>query len=727
MEVRHLPPELVSLAQHVELNRAGWHEKAIQRLLLASIWLSPKPPSVAEIMQDVEETFRVRVGQSRASRLLGQMVEERTLQMAQDRRYAIAPEALATFEEELSAGERLRAVAKAKFALSLAHHCPALDPEHTWSLFLERFLTPLIAEIGAETYRIMSGTSSIGRAPRLANFVAQFPPGDQHGVAAASQEFFDPSDADTRGFVLGYLNAHFLVEATSLRKETIEAISKEEKPSFSLFFDTNLVFSILNLHDNPSNEAAHALLSLIEQIAPHVSISCQVLAVTLAEAEAVLKAASGYYGRFPIPANIASAALASDLVTGVGRTFIERASASQEPLDPTTYFSAYADNLALHLSGRGIAVSSLSHREYLKDPDVQADIEEQHMHEVKRYGPRAKDHRQLEHDIVLWHLVKDQRPIRPESPAQARFWVVTIDFRFLSFDSHMSRHLGDPIQLCIHPSSLIHMLAFWIPRSPEFEQALLSSMQLPFLFEPFNEESEAITTKIIRTLSMFEQAGDLSTETVGSILLNDALRQRMADPATPQQQVEIVREALLSEAQAATSAVEEGRRREQGLIEDLASSTQSAGFLERQVATLQADLQQAETRTASLTHELEQLAELLKAQVTEAARRRATSTYVVKWVLLPAVIATAALISVPLLISHFPLIAAVPPGKAMAILAIAVAAVWIFAAHSAARRDTAVSQTRFFRAINWLRWALGLLALGILGNAAYEAIKLLFR
>jgi hypothetical protein len=40
MEKLQLPMELVSLVHHIELNKAGWWDVAVQQLLLAAMWIS---------------------------------------------------------------------------------------------------------------------------------------------------------------------------------------------------------------------------------------------------------------------------------------------------------------------------------------------------------------------------------------------------------------------------------------------------------------------------------------------------------------------------------------------------------------------------------------------------------------------------------------------------------------------------------------------------------------
>ena len=69
--------------------------------------------------------------------------------------------------------------------------------------------------------------------------------------------------------------------------------SHVEKTNLSGFRHTSFLFSILALHDNPSDEPATALLDLIEEIAPFVNVEMLVAPITVDEARTVLRGAKG--------------------------------------------------------------------------------------------------------------------------------------------------------------------------------------------------------------------------------------------------------------------------------------------------------------------------------------------------------------------------------------------------------------------------------------------------
>lgn len=52
-----LPPELVSLIHHVELNKVGWLDNAIRRFILATVWLNPPSLPLAELSTHIRQRF----------------------------------------------------------------------------------------------------------------------------------------------------------------------------------------------------------------------------------------------------------------------------------------------------------------------------------------------------------------------------------------------------------------------------------------------------------------------------------------------------------------------------------------------------------------------------------------------------------------------------------------------------------------------------------------------
>jgi hypothetical protein len=56
-----LPKEVTALIHHIELNKAGWWDRAAQRLVIASIWLANEPLSTDQVSHNLETQFRLKL------------------------------------------------------------------------------------------------------------------------------------------------------------------------------------------------------------------------------------------------------------------------------------------------------------------------------------------------------------------------------------------------------------------------------------------------------------------------------------------------------------------------------------------------------------------------------------------------------------------------------------------------------------------------------------------
>ena len=123
-------------------------------------------------------------------------------------------------------------------------------------------------------------------------FVALFATSRRVELRSAIGRFLDPNDAKVRRYVTEHLDASFLVRASGLTSDALVDISEfgRRPPTFRLFLDTNFLFSLLDLHDNPSNESAQMLGEMIRKVAKHLSIKMYVILPTMEEIKRTLLA-----------------------------------------------------------------------------------------------------------------------------------------------------------------------------------------------------------------------------------------------------------------------------------------------------------------------------------------------------------------------------------------------------------------------------------------------------
>jgi hypothetical protein len=549
MTANPLAPELVSLIHYTELNKSGWWNKSIQQLVLSSIWLTGKCLTENDVARTLTESFHIEIPSQRVRAQCEQLIRSGSLIRLPSGELKICESSKKKLEEELHQAEELTAKAKVKFAEIFRQFCPSLDSNEQWTIFHTRFLLPLVREIGARTYQLISGSRlDLDATARLPEFLSAYPVHHHQGLRNAIISFLDPTDNNVRAYVLRHLNAYFCLEASSLEQQTIDLLmqSMEHPPAFKIFVDTNFLFSFLDLHENPSNEAAKSLVKLTKQLEGRALCKFYVSAETLDEFKRVVSAQRDFLQGLVLPANLAQAALEMDL-SAIAQRFVEFSKSAGQPISAETYFRPYLSDLIPTLRGKQVEFFNESMKPYSMRQDIIDDILQQQQHERRRYGDKGKSYEQLRHDVVLWHFVNEKRPVRVESPVEATCWIVTVDYHFLGFDLYKrsDQHAGIPV--CLHPTSLIQLLQFWLPRTQEFEEAILDSLRLPLLFQEFDSSAERVTVRILETLARFEKVEQLSATVISNILVNQALRQEIALERNAQKQVELVRDALVEE------------------------------------------------------------------------------------------------------------------------------------------------------------------------------------
>lgn len=335
--------------------------------------------------------------------------------------------------------------------------------------------------------------------------------------------------------------------------------------------------------------------------------------------------------------------------------------------------------------------------------------------------PTQKSYKALEHDIVLWHFVKGKRQSYLESPIEAEYWIVTIDYRFLAFDRHKTK--DQQIAICVHPTALIQMLQFWVPRTDMLEEALLASLRLPLFFSEFDPEAEKVTIKILQTLSRFENVGDIPADTVANILLSESLRAKMSATSQVEEQVELIKEALIEEQNRLQRELEESRGRLQEKEKETTEMKATIHDLKREIERERRSRKSVEHQLQQAQEEIEKLKERIKAKedeekhrLQEEERRRILRSFLIWWSALPLVILILGLAVFKLALGWK------LPG--LIILGSILSAFWLLVIDYQAKKKS-IEHPILKKLLEFRRWIWGALITGIIINALWDWIKAL--
>lgn len=635
-----LPREVSALVHHVELNRAGWWDKALNRLVLAAVWLAEGNPDVADIRTTFQGAFGLAIGPEKLASILPALEAEDSLVQVSDGVYRIPDKARTVFEQEIAAAEEVERNAREFFSSLAEKACPDLDATSLWDAFERNVLVSLVRDMGANTYHFLVGERMVPDGSYAERFITQFGQEHRGALKALVTSFLDPQRADVRSFITRMLHAQFCVESSGLSEELLKKIETAtgKQLRFRLFVDTNFLFSLLGLHENPSNASARELKELLATLRNNPQVDLYMTPRTIAEAKSAIGAAKAQVSGVPRSGNFTGAALRVGM-SGMNERFFAERRQRKGLLTARDWFDPYLYDFVPMARAAGVELFNENLDSYGTRQDVIDDILHVMEYEKKCYPEeRRKKYEKVAHDIILWHLVKDKRPAYLESPVDAQDWILTVDFRLIGFDEHKLKRSGFNVPLCLHPTSLIQLLQFWVPRTQEFEEAMLGGLRLPFLFQEFDAEAERTSLSIIKRLARFEGSDEISEETLVKVVMNDGLRSRITAGQPEEEEIKLVRDALVEEMR--LQAEREKTRAEElkGVVEDkeaaLAESQRKGKAKDEQIKELRNMLGEEEAKSRTGDDQLSQLSDAqskLESKVAqmeeEKLQRRALLVY----------------------------------------------------------------------------------------------------
>lgn len=188
MPFKPLAPELVPLVHHIELAKAGWNLRLAQQLIIAAAYSSNQAISNTDLRNLIERQYGVRVSDGDVQRAVGTLSSKKFLLEVEPGRYRVSEAHRVALTQQIAETTELEQTAKSAFEQILAKY--GIDSVDAWDNFHHRCLSPLISEIGARIYHVLSGEPPTKEHQRhVDSYVAQYPPQQRGAIASAVDEF----------------------------------------------------------------------------------------------------------------------------------------------------------------------------------------------------------------------------------------------------------------------------------------------------------------------------------------------------------------------------------------------------------------------------------------------------------------------------------------------------------------------------------------------------------
>ncbi len=624
--MRNLSPEVISLVNYIELDSAEWWVNVVERLVIAILWQSKNPLNVQQLKSKIKKDFPFTTRTTELNRMLSKLMDEGKIISCENGQYKLSISEERSLNEIEKKNNELASKIENIFCAYVKNKYPGIDAKVIWSLFIEKFLVPLVSAEGARAYDLLvGGKKKINNQSYVDKFIESVPSYAREGIRQVLYDFLDLRDPEIECYLLSYLDAYFTIEASGLPPKVLTELSniKKENLEFSIFVDTNFVFSILNLHDNPSNEMANDLKELVFSLGKNFNFKFFIRPITLDETRNSIIYHRKALTNLPYPQNLSAAAASSAGISGVFKTYFEKMSRLDRKIDPVLYFKPFEENLTQILEGHGVYLYSDNDASKQTDlTELQMDIENQKRYEDDKYKDGAKSSKKIEHDVTLWHFIQGLRGKKIVNPLQAKYWVVTIDYKFLGFDKFKSE-IKSYTPACMHPSQLFQILRFFVPRTPALEKSLLGIMKFPLLARQFDSQSEKISLNIINTLNRHEDIEDIPTDTLTTILADGILRKQLSNIDVHEKEaIALVHEALVRVVAQKDEQLD-FRENEIGLLKDTVNTLKTnLEQAEEQKRLLQINTEQIKGEDASQINKLSARIKILEEEKANEKKKR---------------------------------------------------------------------------------------------------------
>ncbi|HHZ9433152.1 TPA: hypothetical protein ACWLZK_000457 [Klebsiella quasipneumoniae] len=527
MVAKSLTTELVSLINYVELNKNGWWKKATSQVILGYLWESEGRVDEKELKSKIKRDFNVDIPIENISTQIEYLLSSLEI-IKRDNGYYLTEETRKKLKDKIDISSKEEKDAENSFRDIVKKNLGEVDAESYWQNFKNELISS-VRRIGANTYSLLQSGRLFKTHDWLEGFLRKYSDSDHPILLRIVGEFFSNNNDLAKGYILKLLNAYFFVEASQLSQKTIESLDNTRKSKdIKIVLDTNFVFSILGLHENPADESATSLLSLAEKVG-NVKVRYYILPTTLEEIRKVVSYQLDNLKRHRYSPSLARAAVQSGMRSSIAAKYFAESAKTETGLSPDAYFLPFTDGLLRNLESKGIKILEWPTVHYPTDERVVKEQLTIWEREEKKPENKRKRYEAIEHDLIFWFSIHDHRDGNADSALEENYWGVTIDWSVIQFDQLKRKKKESKLPVVLHPTNLVQLLQFWVPRDATLESGIMEAIKLPLLFGDFDVNDEKATIELIQALSTYKDIEGIDGEILSSMLADKALKQKIID------------------------------------------------------------------------------------------------------------------------------------------------------------------------------------------------------
>ena len=512
----------------------------LKQLILQCLIILPEERfrTASEFKESIDTLFGLQIFEDDVQKNIDQLMTEKAITRPAGTNFTLTPNIRATLQKRIDEANALESKVKQGWFDDNSRSFPNLPNDQAWGV-LRKYLAKAFRRHGIQTAALLD--PSIDVAPEYSESLTSLltetlkdnlSPG-LHTVAkkAVSGFLANIGSHPERATYIGQLgDGAFNYFSLTVAPDVAENFRKKLN-SLKLFFDTNVLFGILDLHIHPHVEVSNQLLNAIKKhefpfnMRYHQATEREMLS-TIYHFSSILRSRTW-------PTTISRAAVTSPYMSGIELKYhklnVEGA------VDVEAFLKPY-EHIDILLKDKKISI----HRSNEERLYERATLLNEYMDFLKSRN-KEKPYEALDHDTTVLDAVHQLRS-KASSSLEAGALFITSDYNLYLFDWEVSRKQN--LRACtVLPNLFFQILRPFIPSDKEFDRSFAETFALP----EFRTIGSGASVACSKMLSLLASLKEFPEETATKLLSNDLLIGRLRIVNDDKKFQEIVESAIADE------------------------------------------------------------------------------------------------------------------------------------------------------------------------------------
>lgn len=515
----------------------------LKQLILQCLVILPddKFQTACHFKERIDSLFGLQVLEDDVQKSIDQLIEEKAIVRPAGTNFTLTPSIRETLQKRIDEANALESKVKQEWFDEISKNFPILSNDKAWSV-LRKYLAKAFRRHGIQTAALLD--PSIDVAPEYSeslisllnetlkdNLTPELNKAAQKAISGFLANIGSHPERAEYFVQLG--DGAFNYFSLMIAPDVADSFRKKLN-QLTIFFDTNVLFGLLNLHIHHHVEVSNQLLSAIKK--HNFPFTLRYHQAT----EKEMLSTIDYYGSLlrarTWPPAISRAAITSPYLSGIELKYHQLN--AERGTDVESFLKPYA-HIDILLKEKGILIyRSNEDRMYER-----ATLLNEYKDFFKSRNKKEKHYDALNHDTIVLDTVHQLRSDAPSS-LDAGALVVTSDYNLYLFDGQMSRRQGH--RACtVLPNLLFQILRPFIPADKDFDRSFAEAFAIPeFRTIAIGSGASVACSKMLNLLASFK---DFPEETAAKLLSNDLLIDRLRAASDDKKFQEIVESAIVDE------------------------------------------------------------------------------------------------------------------------------------------------------------------------------------